>query len=199
MTLFEFMGYFASLLVFGCFYMKTMIPLRWVAIGSNAAFIVYGLMGSLYPIVVLHAILLPLNASRLVQMYRLIGSVRQASEGEVSIDRLIPFMAKRKLAKGEILFRAGDAADAMYFVLDGTLRLEEFGVEVGPGKLLGEIGVLSPARKRTGTALCQTDVEVAEIAEDKVLQIYYQSPEFGFYLVQLIIQRFAHVPVAEQA
>ena len=36
-------GYCASLLVFCSFYMKTMIPLRGVAIASNIAFMTYGL------------------------------------------------------------------------------------------------------------------------------------------------------------
>jgi CRP/FNR family cyclic AMP-dependent transcriptional regulator len=34
-------GYVASLLVFATFYMKTMIPLRIIAVLSNVAFIVY--------------------------------------------------------------------------------------------------------------------------------------------------------------
>jgi CRP/FNR family transcriptional regulator, cyclic AMP receptor protein len=36
-------GYVASLLVFCTFYMRTMLPLRVVAIASNVAFMIYGL------------------------------------------------------------------------------------------------------------------------------------------------------------
>jgi hypothetical protein len=49
-------GWFASALVFATFFMKTMIPLRLVAITSNIAFmsytlvgLAYGLFGRLYP------------------------------------------------------------------------------------------------------------------------------------------------------
>ncbi len=56
-------GYFASALVLAAFCMKTMFPLRAAAICSNIAFIVYAFSDSLYPVLILHAILLPL-ASR---------------------------------------------------------------------------------------------------------------------------------------
>ena len=65
----------ASLLVFSTFFMKTMIPLRVVGIASNVAFmsyalvgLAYGVFGRLYPILVLHACLLPLNVIRLRQV-----------------------------------------------------------------------------------------------------------------------------------
>ena len=68
----------AGLLVFSSFFMKTMIPLRVVAIASNVAFISYallglkyGIFGRVYPILVLHSALLPLNVVRLREMKRL--------------------------------------------------------------------------------------------------------------------------------
>ena len=57
----ELVGYLASLLVFSTFYMKTMIPLRCVAIASNVAFLTYGYFAGLYPVFLLHVVLLPLN------------------------------------------------------------------------------------------------------------------------------------------
>ncbi len=42
-----------------------MISLRSLAIASNGAFIVYGTSARLWPIVLLHAVMLPLNLSRL--------------------------------------------------------------------------------------------------------------------------------------
>ncbi len=66
----ELVGYLASALVFATFYTKAMPALRLIAIASNIAFIVYGHLGGLAPIVLLHAGLLPLNAWRLCQMLR---------------------------------------------------------------------------------------------------------------------------------
>jgi|HubBroStandDraft_2_1064218.scaffolds.fasta_scaffold526991_2 hypothetical protein len=61
-------GYIASALVLATFSMKSMRTLRVVAIASNVAFILYALVADLHPILVLHAILLPLNIVRLAQM-----------------------------------------------------------------------------------------------------------------------------------
>jgi CRP/FNR family transcriptional regulator, cyclic AMP receptor protein len=61
-------GWISAALVFSTFFMKTMIPLRLIGIASNVAFmsyallgLQYGVFGQLYPILVLHAGLLPLN------------------------------------------------------------------------------------------------------------------------------------------
>ena len=62
----DLIGYLAALLVFCTFYTKTMIPLRVVAILSNLAFMGYGFAGRLYPVLILHALLLPLNCVRLL-------------------------------------------------------------------------------------------------------------------------------------
>jgi hypothetical protein len=46
---------------------------------SNFAFIVNGFLGGLYPVLILHAILLPLNGLRLHQMHQLTKRVREAA------------------------------------------------------------------------------------------------------------------------
>jgi hypothetical protein len=182
-------GYVASLLVFCAFYMKTMIPLRSVAIASNVAFLTYGVAGHLYPIAALHAILLPLNFLRLRQMRSLIRRVKEAAGGSMSGESLIPLMSHHRYPAGHVLFRRGEPATLMYMVLEGTVLLEEIGVTVPRGQLLGEIALFAPENARTATAVCETDVELGEIPEEKVLQLYYQNPEFGFSLVRLVIGR----------
>jgi hypothetical protein len=77
-------GYVASGLVLAAFYMKDMIPLRLVALASNLAFIVYGLALHLPPIWLLHALLVPLNACRLVEALR---ARRAAANGAGAVPR----------------------------------------------------------------------------------------------------------------
>lgn len=60
-------GYCAGSLVFATFCTKRMVPLRTLAIGSNIAFICYGYLGELWPILILHSALLPMNVYRLRQ------------------------------------------------------------------------------------------------------------------------------------
>jgi hypothetical protein len=53
------------------FCQKRVIPLRLAALGSNLAFLPYGLVLGLTPVWLLHAILLPVKAGRLVEALQL--------------------------------------------------------------------------------------------------------------------------------
>ena len=185
----EGIGYLASLLVFCTFYMKTMIPLRCVGIASNLAFMTYGLAGGLYPVFILHVVLLPLNCLRLHQMRRLIRKVRAAARADMSPEWLVPLMTRQQFAKGDVLFRMGDTASSMCLVLSGSVRLAEIGVVLGPSSLIGEIGLFAPDHRRTATAVCETAVEIGSISDEKALLLYYQNPAFGFSLCKLVVQR----------
>jgi len=70
MTIWDAIGFAAAALVLLTFYQKRMIPLRLAALISNVAFIVYGLALGLVPVWLLHAVLLPVNASRLIEAVR---------------------------------------------------------------------------------------------------------------------------------
>jgi hypothetical protein len=63
-------GFAAAGLVLATFCMRSMRALRWVAIASTLAFIAYGYLGSLAPVLLLHLLLLPVNVYRLAQLYR---------------------------------------------------------------------------------------------------------------------------------
>ena len=55
-----------------------------------------------------------------------------------------PFTTTRAMAPGEILFRKGDAAHDIIFIMSGSLRIPELGIEISPGDVVGELGMLSP-------------------------------------------------------
>lgn len=66
----DLLGYLASALVLATFCTRDMVPLRALAITSNLAFIVYAVWAGLPPVLLLHALLLPLNAWRLAETLR---------------------------------------------------------------------------------------------------------------------------------
>lgn len=90
----ELSGYVASLLVFAAFYMKSMVPLRLVAIASNLAFIVYALYGELMPVLLLHGALLPLNVLRLFERRRFMADTDVAASEELSLHLLMLHMRR---------------------------------------------------------------------------------------------------------
>jgi len=179
----------AALLVFLTFSMQTMVPLRLVGIASNVFFIAYGYLQPAYPLLVLHALLLPLNILRLRQMLLMVRQVEDAAKGDLNMDWLKPFTTKMTLAAGDMLFRKGDQADAIFFVMSGTLRIPEIGVTIAPGQIVGELGFLSPNKARTQSVACAEPAEVLKISYDQVRQLYFQNPKFGFFFLQLASRR----------
>lgn len=71
-------GYAAALAVLGSFCMTTIVPLRLLAVVSNLLFGSYGVMAHLYPVFVLHAILLPINLFKLARLRSFAGGDAQA-------------------------------------------------------------------------------------------------------------------------
>jgi hypothetical protein len=189
MTFVEGIGYTAAALGIAMIAMQTMIPLRITGIAHNIGQIAFGLITGTYPMVIQHVVLLPLNGFRLVQMFKLIKQVKAASGGDLSMDWLKPFMSQRSIPAGTVLFRKGDDADHMYYVLVGRLHLNEIEIDILPGSVLGELGMLVPDRKRTQTATCTENCTILEISYDRIEEIYYQNPTFGFYFLRLCSAR----------
>lgn len=185
----ELIGYLAAVLVVLAYYTKTMVPLRIIGLCSNCAFIIYGYLETVYPTLVLHAILLPLNSVRLRQMLQLTREVRKAVHGDLNMDWLKPFSTTRRVKKGEVLFRRSDTANAMFFIVSGRCKLSELGVEVPPGQIIGELGLLAPDQLRTQSLEFLEDGKVLEISYGSAKQLYYQNPQFGFYFLQLVTRR----------
>lgn len=171
------------------FAMKRMVPLRVLALVANVLFIAYGLIESQLPSIILNAALLPVNARRLWEINRLSKEIARATQESPVSQWLLPHMERRPVKAGEVLFRKGDAADRLVYIASGELRLAETGGRIGPGELIGEIGLFSPERKRTQTVVCEMAGELYEMTDEMMFQLYYQHPKLGFYLVRLIAER----------
>jgi CRP/FNR family transcriptional regulator, cyclic AMP receptor protein len=183
------LGYAASAAVLATFCMSTMIPLRVIALASNVLFMAYGYADHLYPVLLLHAILLPVNALRLVQFYRLVREMRDAQRKDLSVQNLLPYMTRRKYSAGETLVRKGERADRLYYLVDGEIEVVEFNRVLHAGAIVSEIGVFAPNQQRTATVVCRTDCNMFELSESKAKQLYFQDRSFGFAVMQLIIAR----------
>jgi CRP/FNR family transcriptional regulator, cyclic AMP receptor protein len=185
----EVMGWIGALFTVAIHSMRTMIPLRSLAIAANCVFIAYGAAAHVWPMLFLHSVLLPLNSYRLWQMVSLTLRVREASRGDPSMSWLKPFSSRRHARAGEVIFTRGNVADAMFYVTSGYLRLVESGLGLGPGEVVGELGLAAPDARRTQTLRCEEDAELLVIEYEQVRRLYFQNPTFGFYLLGLMTQR----------
>jgi CRP-like cAMP-binding protein len=182
----------ASAFVLVSTFVKTMIPLRWLAIGSNIGFVAYGVIHPSYPMMLLHGALLPINLYRLAEMIRLTKRVREVSEqGQMSAVWLKPYMRAAKLRAGTVLFRQGDQGNRFYLLAEGRIELVEIGTSISPGDMFGEIAFFAPDGRRRLTARCAEDCTVLSIDESTVRQLFYQNPAFGFKMVELVAGRLS--------
>jgi hypothetical protein len=171
------------------FIMKRMLPLRVLALVSNLCFIGYGVAAGVLGSLMVNAVLLPINAKRLWEIKKLSKEIARATQESPISEWLLPHMQRRSFKQGDVLFRKGDAADKLIYVAEGRLRLTEIGVLIGPGDLIGEIGLFSPEKKRTQTVVCETDGALYDMTGERMFQLYYQHPKLGFFILRLVAER----------
>jgi len=83
-----------------------------------------------------------------------------------AVEDLLPAVQQRRVAAGDVLFRAGDPGDALFIVAKGRVQIKaESGssiAELSAGDAFGEMALLSGGT-RTATAVPVSDVELLEI------------------------------------
>jgi len=171
------------------FLTHTMVPLRVANMIGCVFFAGYGALAGNITTFLLYLLMVPINALRLRQMLILVKKARSATQGDASMEWLKPFMTERKYRKGDVLMKKGDAADEMFLTVTGKFLVTDFGIELPPGQLMGELGFLTPNNKRTATVECTEDAQVLTITYEKLLEIYFQNPQFGYYFLVLTSQR----------
>jgi CRP/FNR family cyclic AMP-dependent transcriptional regulator len=187
---YDWVGYLGMVLGLVSMAMRTIIPLRLFAMGACCCLGTFALFREAWPTFVVNFSTLPVLAWRTREMIRLTRRTKSAAAGEsISVDWLLPFMHERRIRAGEILFRKGDEADEMFYVAEGRLKLLEYDVTLGPGEVVGEIALFSPTHTRTRSIVAETDCRLMAIGESEIKQLYYQNPQFGFYLIQLVTRR----------
>jgi len=168
---------------------QTMVPLRVANIIGCLFWAIFGALSGAITTFLLYLLMIPINAYRLRQMLALVKKARSATQGDMSMEWLRPFMTQRKYRKGDILMKKGDAASEMLLTVTGRFLVVEINVELPPGQLMGELGFLTPDNRRTATIECIEDGQVLTITYEKLLEIYFQNPQFGYYFLVLTSQR----------
>ena len=126
-----------------------------------------------------------------VVLSQLFGELDQAT-----FEVIRPHLTWVELAGGEVLFRQGDASDALYVLISGRLQAALLGAdgegqvvgEIGRGESVGEMGVFS-AKPRGATVSALRDSLLARIELSAVQTILAAVPALALNLNRLIIER----------
>ena len=183
------LGWMAALLVLVSFSLKSMASLRLMAAVSNVAFIAYGMNAGVMPILVLHALLLPINLVRLLQARQLRQEVEAISRHADISMLLMPHMQRRRIPAGQILFRKGEPSDVLYYVLEGEIFLQQSGRSQQADDLIGIMGCFTPDRKRLDTAVAKTEVELCSMPTEKVRELMIKDSHLSHFLLQTVAHR----------
>lgn len=84
---------------------------------------------------------------------------------------------QRDVARGDLLFSAGDDADAGFIVQRGAFRIEDGGAEIiaGPGALIGELALVV-AMKRPSSATALENSLVIRVARSLFQRVLESDP-----------------------
>jgi CRP-like cAMP-binding protein len=107
------------------------------------------------------------------------------------IDLLRRSGGKESHPAGTAIFSEGDAADRMYVVDSGTVRLTIGGrlIETtGPGTLFGEMAVVD-REPRSATAVAETDCELVAIDNRRFWFLVQETPYFAQIVMRVMADR----------
>jgi CRP/FNR family transcriptional regulator len=98
---------------------------------------------------------------------------------------LWPSLRERRLRKGEVLFRAGDAGDELFLIFSGSVvvskpvtgRVEQVLNRLGTGEVFGEMSVFGDEQKRSATIQAETDVTLLTLGRDSLNRFIESSPK----------------------
>ena len=184
------LGWAEALTAIGAAYATRMIPLRTTAILNNVLGLIAGAVSASPQAIVEHLVNLPLNFARMQEMRRLIVRVRQANEPDLNLEWLKPFMHPRSIKARTKMFAKGDEAREAFLLVEGNIEIPERSITLAPGALFGEMAFFTAKGTRTASAIAVSDVRLLVMPYNEFEQLYFQNPEFGLYLIRLIVRRF---------
>lgn len=115
-----------------------------------------------------------------------------------NIYKLLEKATVLKLKNKQTLILAGDVADSLFFVLDGTLGvvvIDENGQEmivstIHPGEFVGELGVFSATlSERSAWIIARSEAKVARIGYAAFIELAKTYPDLIFLVAGQIVQR----------
>ena len=182
-------GFIGAALTVASYLMKSMLPLRMVALSANVFLVVYAVQGGSWPTVALYLAMIPINAKKVFDIRKLVRAIENAKADTPISEWLLPHMSRRQAKAGQTLWKKGDKATEMLYVESGRLNLLEYDEAIGPVSVIGEIGLFAPDNRRTRTIVCETDCTLYSLSAEAMAKLYYQNPQLGFHVMRLIVAR----------
>lgn len=96
------------------------------------------------------------------------------------------FATEQHFAEGEVLCRQGERGDELFILLEGRLRVQlqdgDELAELGPGSVVGEMGLIEP-RPRSATVVAIEPSLVAAVSKSELRQELITDGNLGFLVL----------------
>jgi NTE family protein len=135
----------------------------------------------------------PLHQARLRDILR--SYLRLADEELLA--RIEPELSLRRLAAGEILFRKGEPAGDIFFVVSGRLRAVHANAagqdsvlgEIARGETVGELAVMT-GETRMASVVAVRESVVASMSQTTFERVLATRPHMGLAMMRTVVERF---------
>jgi CRP/FNR family transcriptional regulator len=119
-----------------------------------------------------------------------------AALNDETAERLRASMTPRRLARGEMVFREGDAGDSLYVIITGKVKLartsgdgrENLLAVLGPGEMFGELSLFDPGPRLT-TAYVVSDTEFISLGNEALRAFLAEHPEVAMQMLAGLAHR----------
>lgn len=185
-------GFIGAGLTLASYMMKSMLPLRLVALAACFFFVAYGWLEAALPSLALYSAMIPINIKKVVQIRKLVRAIESAKADTPVSEWLLPHMTRRVAKAGDVLWRRGEVATEMIYLESGRLLKVEHDEALDEGTLAGEIGLFAPDNRRTLTLRCETDCVLFGLSAEAMAELYYTNPKLGYHVMRLIVARLMH-------
>ncbi|HEX9395460.1 MAG TPA: cyclic nucleotide-binding domain-containing protein [Burkholderiales bacterium] len=121
------------------------------------------------------------------------------SKIQPAMQKLLCFTAERlTYDAGQVMFNAGDAADAAYIIIEGSVEIS-VPTPAGPivvntlgrNDILGEIAIFGDV-PRTATAKALVRVETLKISKEMFIKVIRENPDAAIELIKILAARLAN-------
>ena len=121
------------------------------------------------------------------------------SKIQPAMQKLLCFSAERlTYDAGQVMFNAGDAADAAYIIIQGSVEISVptpsgpiIVNTLGKNDILGEIAIFGDV-PRTATAKAMSKLETLKISKDMFIKVVRENPDAAIELIKILAGRLAN-------
>jgi CRP-like cAMP-binding protein len=99
-------------------------------------------------------------------------------------------MAERQVAAGDVVMTKGEPGDALFVVVDGSLRAhsgERILATMGPGSVIGELALLDPA-PRAASVTADEDSLLLVLAKEDFDLVMTDHPELSEGVIRYLVR-----------